>query len=151
MSNSFNALVLGGVILLVGGPLALHAQDGKRSDGSPLDLGGSEIAYEWRYSCPDGKGCSFNCPGSGGGNSVTKLMIHLGTIPLSGTQRAFGVFYAFSTREIPRVNGFSLTTGISTLSCQVSGMNIDYSGPPKNHSDQPKPKRPDGEPQASRG
>ena len=129
MSKSFNALVLGGV-LLVGGPLALHAQDGKRSEGSPLDLGGSEIAYEWQYSCPSGPGCSFNCPGSGGGNSVTKLTIHLGTIPLSGTQRAFGIFYEFSTKEIPRANGFSLTTGISTLACQVQGMNLDYySGP----------------------
>ena len=128
-SKSFNALVLGGV-LLVGGPLTLHAQDVKRSEGSPLDLGGSEIAYEWRYSCPDGKGCSFNCPGSGGGNSVTELNIQLGTIPLSGGQRAFGVFYAFSTKEIPRANGFSLTTGISTLACQVQGMNLDYySGP----------------------
>ena len=145
-SNSFNALVLGGV-LLVGGPLTLHAQDGKRSEGGPLDLGGSEIAYEWRYSCPDGKGCSFNCPGSGGGNSVTKLMIHLGTIPLSGTQRAFGIFYEFSTKEIPRANGFSLTTGISTLSCQVSGMNLDYSGQPKSQFDHPTQR---GEPQASR-
>jgi hypothetical protein len=127
-SKTFNALVLGG-ILLVGGPLmeTLHAQ-------GPLDLGGSEIAFEWQYSCPNGKGCSFNCPGSGGGTSVTKLIIHLGTIPLSGTQRAFGIFYEFSTKEIPRANGFSLTTGISTLSCQVSGMNLDYSGPPKSHS-----------------
>ena len=132
-SKSFNALVLGWV-LLVGGPLTLHAQDGKRSEGGPLNLSGSEIAYEWRYSCPDGKGCAFNCLGSGGGNSVTKLMIHLGTIPLSGTQRAFGIFYEFSTKEIPRANGFSLTTGISTLSCQVSGMNLDYSGPPRSYS-----------------
>jgi hypothetical protein len=127
-SKSFDALVLGGV-LLVGGPVvgSLHAQ-------GPLDLGGSEIAFEWQYSCPSGKGCSFSCPGSGGASSVTKLVIHLGTIPLSGTQRAFGIFYEFSTREIPRANGFSLTTGISTLSCQVSGMNLDYSGPPKSHS-----------------
>ena len=162
MSKSFNALVLGGV-LLVGGPLALHAQDGKRSEGSPLDLGGSEIAYEWRYSCPDGKGCSFSCPGpsgpssvtnpgldapssvtnpgtggapnvtnrrSGGASNVTKLAVQLGTIPLSGTQRAFGIFYEFATVQIPRANGFSLTTGISTLACQVQGMNLDYySGP----------------------
>jgi hypothetical protein len=127
VSKGFNAVVLGGVLL--GGPMVgpLHAQ-------GPLDLGGSEIAFEWQYSCTNGKGCSFNCPGSGGGSSVTKLVIHLGTIPLSGTQRAFGIFYEFSTREIPRANGFSLTTGISTLSCQVSGMDLDYSGPPKSHS-----------------
>ena len=127
-SKSFNALVLGGA-LLVGGPLveSLHAQ-------GPLDLGGSEIAFEWQYSCPGGKGCSFNCRGSGGGSNVTKLAIHLGTIPLRGTEKAFGIFYEFSTVEIPRVNGFSLTTGISTLSCQVSGMNLDYSGAPKDRS-----------------
>ena len=73
-------------------------------------------------------------PDRGGGNSVTELNIQLGTIPLSGSQRAFGVFYKFSTKEIPRANGFSLTTGISTLSCQVSGMNLDYSGPPRSYS-----------------
>jgi hypothetical protein len=60
----------------------------------------------------------------------------LGTIPLRGTEKAFGIFYEFSTTEIPRANGFSLTTGISTLSCQVSGMNLDYSGPPKDRSPQ---------------
>ena len=44
---------------------------------------------------------------------------------------AFGVFYKFSTLQVPRANGFSLTTGISTLSCQVNGMDLDYSGPRK--------------------
>ena len=34
--------------------------------------------------------------------------------------------------QIPRANGFSLTTGISTLSCQVNGMDLDYSGPRKS-------------------
>ena len=36
------------------------------------------------------------------------------------------------TVQIPRANGFSLTTGISTLSCQVNGMDLDYSGPRKS-------------------
>jgi hypothetical protein len=58
--------------------------------------------------------------------------MYLETIPLSGSQRAAGIFYEFSTMEIPRANGFSITTGISTLSCQVNGMNLDYSGPPKS-------------------
>jgi hypothetical protein len=132
-SKIFQALLLG-ALLLVGGPLAvsLLAEDEKRWEANPLHSGGSEIAFEWQYSCPTGKACSFNCPGSGGGSNVTKLAIHLGTIPLRGTEKAFGVFYEFSTVEIPRANGFSLTTGISTLSCQVSGMNLDYSGPPKD-------------------
>ena len=136
-SKSFHVLILGAV-LLVGGPLvqSLRAQDGKRLEGGSPIPAGSEIAFEWQYSCPSGKGCSFNCPGSGGAanSNVTKLVIHLGTIPLSGAQRAFGIFYEFSSVEIPRANGFSFTTGISTLSCQVNGMNLDYSGPPKDQS-----------------
>jgi len=160
-SKSFQALVLS-ALLLVGGPLAvsLFAEDEKRREAGPPYPSGSEIVFEWRYSCPGGRGCSFNCPGSadgtsnaprsgdasnatrsgsasnvtrsGGASNVTKLAIHLGTIPLGGTEKAFGIFYEFSTMEIPRANGFSLTTGISTLSCQVSGMNLDYSGPPKD-------------------
>jgi hypothetical protein len=132
-SKSFQALVLGGV-LLVGGPLmqSLSAQDGKRSEGAPPYPGASEVAFEWQYSCPNGKGCSFNCPGSGGAVNTTKLAIHLETIPLSGSQRALGIFYEFSSMLVPRGNGFSVTTGISTLSCQVNGMNLDYSGPPRS-------------------
>ena len=155
-SDRFHAPVLAAA-LLVAGPLVgpLRAQDGKPA--------GFEVALEWRYSCPNGKGCSFSCPGQGGpsgvtypgtggasnvtypgaggasnvtnprlggASNVTKLAIQLGTIPLSGTQKAFGIFYEFATVQIPRANGFSLTTGISTLACQVQGMNLDYySGP----------------------
>ena len=130
VSKSFHALVLGGV-LLVSGPLvqSLSAQDGMRSEEGPPYPGASEVAFEWQYSCPNGKGCSFSCPGSGGASHVTKLTLQLAAIPLSGNQRAFGIFYKFSTVQIPRANGFSLTTGISTLSCQVNGMDLDYSGP----------------------
>lgn len=133
ISQSFHTLVLGG-FLLVGGSLvqSLSAQDGRRSEGGTLVSSASEVAFEWQYSCANGRGCSFNCPGSGGAGNVTKLAIHLQTIPLSGNQRALGIFYEFSTMEIQRANGFSITTGISTLSCQVNGMNLDYSGPPKS-------------------
>jgi hypothetical protein len=153
-SKSFLALVLGGV-LLVGGPLveSLRALDGKRSESDTPYPGGSQITFEWQYSCSDGKNCSFSCPGAGsaswptasssvatsaplsrathGGAHITRLAIHLGTIPLGSTEKAVGIFYEFSTKEIPRANGFSITTGISTLSCQVSGMDLDYSGPPR--------------------
>ena len=63
---------------------------------------------------------------------MTKLTLQLGSIPLGGDQKAFGIFYKFSTVQIPRANGFSITTGISTLSCQVNGMDLDYSGPRKS-------------------
>jgi hypothetical protein len=131
-SHSFHALVLGG-ILLVGGPLgqSLNAQEAKRSADAPPYLGASEVAFEWQYSCNSGKACSFSCPGSGGASAVTKLTLQLGSIPLGGDQKAFGVFYKFSTIQIPYANGFSITTGISTLSCQVNGMDLDYSGPRK--------------------
>jgi hypothetical protein len=148
--KTFHALVFGAALLVCGslvGPL--RAQDGKPA--------GLEVAFEWRYSCPNGKGCSFSCPGQGGPSSVTgtggasnvtypgaggasnvtnprlggasnvtRLVIQLGTFPLGGTQKAFGIFYEFATVQIPRANGFSLTTGISTLACQVQGMNLDY-------------------------
>ena len=89
---------------------------------------GFEIALEWRYSCPDGKGCSFNCPGSGGANNVTTLSIYLGSIPIGKIENSAGVFYEFTSTQLPRGNGFAITTGISTLACQVQGMNLDYSG-----------------------
>jgi len=116
---------------LVGVPSvrSASAQDVKRPEAVPT--GASEVAFEWQYSCSSGKACSFSCPGSGGASNVTKLTLQLGSIPLGGNQRAFGVFYKFSTAQIPRANGFSLTTGISTLSCQVNGMELDYSGPRK--------------------
>ena len=138
MAKSFRLLLLGAGLFVVG-PLAepLHALGETRvQTGTPYPAG-SDIAFEWQYSCPNGRGCSFTCPGGGGGNNVTKLAIHLGSIPLTSNQNAFGIFYEFSTVEIPRANGFSITTGIATLSCQVSGMNLDYSGTPKDRSLQP--------------
>ena len=128
VSKSFHVLVVAAA-LLVGSPsVSLSAQDTKGiGAGSPYPSG-FENAFEWRYSCADGRNCSFQCPGTGGASHVTKLALHLGTIRL-GTQDVGGIFYEFSTVEIPRANGFSLTTGISTLSCQVNGMNLDYSGP----------------------
>jgi hypothetical protein len=157
-SKSFLGLVLSGV-LLVGGPFAgsLRAQDAKRVEAGPPHADGSQVAFEWQYSCTDGKACSFIC-GSGapemsntepvenaqatiaatsststnraGASHVTKLSIRLMTIPIGG-KNAAGIFYEYSTVEIPRANGFKITTGISTLACQVNGMNLDYSGQPK--------------------
>jgi hypothetical protein len=128
-SKGFCALVVGAA-LLVGWPsVSLPAQDEGRMGAGPSHPRGLDIASEWRYSCPSGKGCSFSCAGSGGASNVTKLSIYLGTIPLGSTEHAAGVFYEFSTVQIPSANGFSITTGISRLSCQVNGMSLDYSGP----------------------
>jgi len=128
--KSFHALLLAAAVL-VGWPSVtpLLAQDAKYTGAGSTYPSGFEVAFEWRYSCPDGKGCSFSCPGSGGANNVTKLSMRLGSIPTGKIEHSAGIFYEFSTMQIPRGNGFVLTTGISTLACQVQGMNLDYSGP----------------------
>jgi hypothetical protein len=128
--KAFHALFLGAVVL-VGGPsvTSLLAQDARYTGAGSTYPSGFDVAFEWRYSCPDGRGCSFSCPGSGGANNVTKLSMRLGSIPAGKIEHSAGVFYEFSTMQIPRGNGFVLTTGISTLACQVQGMNLDYSGP----------------------
>ena len=119
-------------LLFVGSFLSVSWAQNKAeppAQGPPFP-GGSSITFQWDYSCINGRDCSFTCPGSGGASHVTKLIIYLGTIPV-GSNEDTAVLYEFSTREIPRGNGFSISTGFSTLSCQVNGMELDYSGPPK--------------------
>ena len=127
--KALRALFLGAAVL-VGGPsvTSLLAQDARSTGTGSTYPTGFDVSFEWRYSCPDGRGCSFNCPGSGGANNVTNLSMRWGSIPAGKTERAAGIFYEFSTMQIPRGNGFVVTTGISTLACQVQGMNLDYSG-----------------------
>src|SRR3954453_20828387 len=89
----------------------LWAQDSKR----PIYPKGFEDTIDWQYSCPDGKGCSFNCPGSGGANNVSKLRIFLGSVPIGKNANPAVVFYEFtSTQPLPR-SGFAVTSGIGTL------------------------------------
>src|SRR5215510_12086528 len=128
--KAFHALFLAAAVL-VGGPsvTSLLAQDARSTGTGSTFASGFDVSFDWRYSCPDGRGCSFNCPGSGGANNVTKLSMRWGSIPAGKTERAAGIFYEFSTMQIARGNGFVVTTGISTLACQVQGMNLDYSGP----------------------
>jgi len=130
--KNFRMLLL--AVVLLGGDASatlLRAEEGKSSRSLPYPSD-SEIIFKWEYSCPSGKGCSFNCPGSGGANNVTKLNIYLGSFPLGGTGHSTGMFYEFSTVEIPRGNGFNIAAGLGSLACQVVGMKLDYSGPPLN-------------------
>jgi hypothetical protein len=123
-----------GTLLFVGPFLSTSwAQDKiDLSAAGPRFPGGSDITFQWIYSCPAGRGCFFNCPGAGVATNVTKLTIYLGSIPVPRDQSSPAIFYEYSTREIPQGNGFSISTGPSTsLSCQVNGMTLDYSGPPK--------------------
>jgi hypothetical protein len=109
----------------------LWAQNNKGSNASgPTHLGGSQITYQWDYSCPSDETCSFTC-GTGGASHVTKLGIYLGTTPTGTDQKNSTLVYEFTTRERRRGSGFSVNTGLSTLQCQVDGLTIDYSGPPR--------------------
>ena len=105
--------------------------DGPEGPPNPPYPGDSQITFEWEYSCPGGQACSFTCPGSAGGSRVTKLELYLGSIPVGKDQRNAAIFYNFSTTYFPRANGFSISTGIGVLACQVNGMRLDYSGPPR--------------------
>ena len=92
----------------------------------------SKMTFQWNYSCPGGRDCSFTCPGGGGGAShVIKLRMYLGTITVGSSENAPAVFYDFSTIEIPQASGFIISAGLGTLACQVNGMTLDYSGPAK--------------------
>jgi hypothetical protein len=93
---------------------------------------GSNVTFEWNYSCQNNKSCSFSCPGSGGASHVSKLTIYLGTIPVGTLKQVPALLYNFLTAELQPGTGFIFSTGLSTLSCQINGMTVDYSGPAKS-------------------
>jgi hypothetical protein len=94
----------------------------------------SKWTFRWDYSCASGAACSFICPAgveTGLTSHLIKLRLYLGMISADGSQTAPALFYEFTTRELPHGSGFSIGSGLTTLSCQVNGMTLDYSGPPK--------------------
>jgi hypothetical protein len=125
------ALVLGTLLFaaVLTNPSWAQHKDGSNASG-PAYPGGSNITFQWDYSCTSGTNCSFTC-GTGGAGHVTTLSIYLGTMPVGTDRENPSVIYQFSTRELPQGNGFSVSTGINTLSCQVNGLTLDYSGPPR--------------------
>jgi hypothetical protein len=126
----FRALLLRTIItLLCASPmLSLSwAQDKVQPPApAPPYLSGAEITSQFSYSCPSETACSFICPGGvgGGADHVTKLTIYLGTMSLGNDQNAPALFYEFSTRERPNSSGFSISAGLSSLSCQVNGLKL---------------------------
>jgi hypothetical protein len=57
--------------------------------------------------------------------------MYLGTIPVGNNQRNSVIFYFYSTATVPYSDGFRISGGpASTLSCDTSGMTLDYAGPP---------------------
>jgi hypothetical protein len=89
---------------------------------------GTEITFQWSYTCRDGKPCAFSC---GSADRVKALTMYLGTIPVGNNQRNSVIFYFYSTATVPYSDGFRISGGpASTLSCDTSGMTLDYAGPP---------------------
>jgi hypothetical protein len=90
---------------------------------------GAEITFQWNYACRAGnKPCAFSC---GTADRVKALTIYLGTMPVGSYERNSVIFYFYSTETIPYSGGFRINGGLgSTLSCDVSGMTLDYAGPP---------------------
>ena len=112
---------------------------------NPLYPDEAEITFQWNYECPINKPCTFVCRGAGGGGGsdhVIRLDIYLGTLPLNGVQqeRAAAIFYDFSSREFPHSAGFAISTGNNSLSCQVNGLILKFSGPPPKNPNQVQPK-----------
>ena len=62
------------------------------------------IKFQWNYSCPTHKGCSFSCPGGGGADHVTKLDVYLGGI-FDATD-GLALFYSFATEYVSSGTGF---------------------------------------------
>jgi len=130
--TALSRLLLPLTLSVVGGFFGhASAQEPRSAAPEPRYPAESEVTFEWDYSCPDNKLCSFDCPGHGGANHVTKLTIYLGTIPVGTLQHVPALLYNFSTAEMPTGNGFIVSAGLSTLSCQVNGMRVDYSGTAK--------------------
>src|SRR5262245_34594054 len=126
----WRALVLGTLFAAVlVNPSWAQNKKGTNASG-PTYPGGTQITYQWDYSCPSEGDCSFTC-GSGGASHVTKLAIYLGSMPIGTDQKNATLSYEFTTRELRRGSGFSVNTGLSTLQCQVNGLTVDYSGPPR--------------------
>ena len=119
------------VLLLSGLTMTSNSIQAK-AEQLPSYPAGSEITFQWVYSCPSSKGCAFACPRAGSASHVTKLVIYLGKMRLAADKHPLALFYEYATMDNPRGYGFSIDTGLGTLACQVSGMMLDYSGPPKS-------------------
>jgi hypothetical protein len=130
---SRSAMICALLLMASGFVPAAWAQDKRVDTESPVQPNfrfpaGAEITFQWNYTCRNRKPCVFSC---GSADSVKALTIYLGTIPVGSNQRNSVIFYFYSTATIPYNDGFRISGGpASNLSCDVSGMTLDYAGPP---------------------
>jgi len=92
---------------------------------------GSQITFEWIYSCSGGNQCIFKCTDADPNIIVgaSALDINLGTVPVgSQSLPALIVFYSQGTSS----NSIFVVGGANQhLACKVTGMTLNYSGPPR--------------------
>ena len=91
-------------------------------------------SFQWNYVCPRenaAAGCSLSCPPNAAIGSVMAAQIWLGTNDLGNASipAIYYYFAYFNGREKLVGAGFAHST--RNLSCQVVGLNVSYSGPPK--------------------
>jgi hypothetical protein len=129
----FNSATLCAILLMASGFARLaSAQEAAVESPVPPSFRfptGAEITFQWNYTCRIGnKPCAFSC---GTADRVKALTIYLGTIPVGSYARNSVIFYFYSTETIPYSGGFRINGGpASNLACDVSGMTLDYAGPP---------------------
>jgi hypothetical protein len=91
-------------------------------------------SFQWNYVCPRenaAAGCSLSCPPNAAIGSVVAAQIWLGTNDLGNTSipAVYYYFVYFNGREKLVGAGFAQST--RNLACQVVGLKVSYSGPPK--------------------
>jgi hypothetical protein len=91
-------------------------------------------SFQWSYVCPRenaAAGCSLACVPNAAISSVVAAQIWLGTNDLGNASMPaiYYYFIYFNGRE--RLAGAGFAHSTRNLSCQVVGMKVSYSGPPK--------------------
>jgi hypothetical protein len=90
-------------------------------------------SFQWNYVClrEYASGCSFSCPPNPVIGSVAAAQVWLGTSDF-GNEPIPAIYYYFTyfnSRE--KMVGAGLIHSPRNLSCQVLGLKVSYSGPPK--------------------
>jgi hypothetical protein len=62
---------------------------------------------------------------------VTKVRVYQGAVSNDGSQNIPAVYYEYNSRHFPKEAASALAVGFPSLYCQMSGMTLDYCGPPK--------------------
>jgi hypothetical protein len=91
-------------------------------------------SFQWNYVCPRenaAAGCSLACPPNAAIGSVVAAQIWLGTNDVGNPSipATYYYFVYFNGRE--KLVGAGFVHSTRTLSCQVVGLKVSYSGPPK--------------------